>query len=241
MNVERSVKGDDQPKVLPEEKRYDVERESLSGERALAAWEIASVTSSFLIAAWLILPFVGSDRVAWAIPIVMAFVLMFASHRAHGETAREVGWRVDNFFEAARLLILPTLGVIVLILLAGWMLGSLRFEGSQLRARFLWLPAWGLLQQYVMQGFINRRAQLIWGRGWPSILLVGLIFALLHLPNLWLALATFTGGLILAYFYQRVPNLLAPALSHGLVSLVMVSTLPTTALHSMRVGFKYFQ
>jgi membrane protease YdiL (CAAX protease family) len=227
--------------MLPEDNSYDAALDGAAGERALAAWEIASVTSSFLVAAWLVLPFVGNDKVIWAIPILLAFVLMLASHHARGETAREVGWRLDNLSEAVRLLLLPTLGAFVLILLLAWLLGSLRLEWSQFRPRFLWLPAWGLAQQYVMQGFINRRAQLVFGRGLKSILLVGLIFALLHLPNLWLAVATFIGGTILAYIYQRVPNLLALALSHGLVSLLMVSTLPTTALHSMRVGFKFFQ
>lgn len=227
--------------MLRQEHSYNEASEGQRGERALAAWEIASVTASFLIAAWLVLPFAGNNKLVWAIPITMAFVLMIASHRAHKETAREVGWRVDNLPEALRLLLLPTLGAIVLILLLGLWLGSLRLEWSQLRPRFLWLPAWGLLQQYVMQGFINRRAQIIWGRGWPGILLVGAIFAVLHLPNLWLTVATFTGGLILAYVYQRVPNLLALALAHGLVSLLLVNILPMTALHSMRVGFKFFQ
>lgn len=227
--------------MLPEDHSYDAASERVRAARTLAAWEIASVTASFLIAAWLVLPFAGNHKLIQAIPITMAFVLMIASHRAHQESAREVGWRFDNLKEAVRLLLLPTLGAVVLILLLGWLLGSLRLEGSQLRPRFLWLPAWGLLQQYVLQGFVNRRAQIIWGKGWPGILLVGAIFGVLHLPNLWLTVATFTGGLILASVYQRVPNLLALALAHGLVSLLLVNTLPTTALHSMRVGFKFFQ
>jgi membrane protease YdiL (CAAX protease family) len=226
---------------LPEDNLYDGAMDELAGDRVLAAWEIASVTISFLIAAWLILPFIGNDKVVWAIPVAMAFALMLCSHRTRSETAREIGWRTDNFFEAVRLLLLPVLGFVVVIFVAGWLWGSLRFEASQFRPRFLWLPVWGLMQQYVMQGFINRRAQIIWGRGWPSALLVALIFGLLHLPNLWLTVATFTGGLILALVYQRVPNLPALALAHGLVSLLMVSTLPPTALHSMRVGFKYFE
>ena len=226
--------------MLPEDKRYDEAGQGAASDVALSAWEIMSVTTSFLIAAWLVLPFAGNDKLAGAVPVALAFILMLASHRARGETARQIGWRVDNFFGAVRLLLAPTLALAVLIILLGWLMGSLRFEGSQLRPRFLWLPAWGLMQQYVMQGFINRRAQAIWGRGWRSILLVGLIFALLHLPNLWLSLATLIGGLVCAYVYQRVPNLLALALSHGLVSLLLVSALPTTALRSMRVGFKYF-
>jgi membrane protease YdiL (CAAX protease family) len=227
--------------MTTEDKKYYEINATCADERALAGWEIVSVTSSFLIAAWLILPFTGNDKVIWAIPIVFAFALMLASHRARRETAREIGWRMDNFGEALRLLIVPVLGAALLILLAGWWMGSLRLEGTQFRPRFLLLPAWGFVQQYVMQGFINRRAQILWGRGWPSVLLVGLIFGLLHLPNLWLAAVTFLGGVILAYIYQRVPNLLALALAHGLVSLLLVSSLPPTALHSMRVGFKYFQ
>lgn len=227
--------------MLTEDKESGETMDGAVGERTLAGWEIVSVTTSFLIAAWLILPLAGNNKFIWAIPIILALVLMLASHRLHNETAREIGWRVDNFFAALRLLILPLLAAFVLIILVAWVLGSLRVEWSQLRVRFLLLPAWGFVQQYVMQGFINRRAQLIWGRGWQSILTVGFIFALMHLPNLWLTLATFLGGVILAYIYQRVPNLLALALAHGLTSLLLVSSLPPTALHSMRVGFKYFE
>lgn len=227
--------------MTTEDKKYYEINAARADERVLAAWEIISVTSSFLIAAWLILPFTGNDKVVWAIPIMFAFVLMLASHRARRETAREIGWRLDNFGEALRLLVLPVVVAALLIFLAGWWMGSLRLEGTQFRARFLLLPAWGFVQQYVMQGFINRRAQIIWGRGWPGVLLVGLIFGLFHLPNLWLAAVTFLGGAILASVYQRVPNLLALALAHGLISLLLVSSLPQTALHSMRVGFKYFQ
>lgn len=227
--------------MIAEEKAYGEITDGRSGDGVLAAWEILSVTTSFLIASWLILPFVGNDKVIWAIPIILAFALMLVSHRLRKESAREVGWRMDNFFAALRLLVLPLIGAFVLIIVMGWLMGSLRIEWSQLRPRFLLLPAWGFAQQYVMQGFINRRAQLIWGRGWRSILLVGLIFALLHLPNLWLSFVTFAGGAILAYIYQRVPNLPALALAHGLTSLFLVSTLQPTALHNMRVGFKYFE
>src|SRR3712207_8803957 len=37
---------------------------------------------------------------------------------------------------------------------------------------------WGLLQQYALQGFINRRAQVALGRGFLSVLLTALLFAL---------------------------------------------------------------
>jgi membrane protease YdiL (CAAX protease family) len=98
-----------------------------------------------------------------------------------------------------------------------------------------------LIQQHALQAFFNRRAQEIWSNGYLSIFVTALIFALLHLPNFWLTVATFLGGLMWATVYQRVPNLFALAISHALMSGVLVLTMPTAALHGMRVGYNYFR
>lgn len=180
------------------------------------------------------------------IPILLAFALMFYSHRVRGETTRGMGWRMDNFLQAARLLALPMILTTVVLLIIGWASTGLR---SDLLSRtggrsIMWLPAWGLfwglLQQYVLQAFINARAQLAVGHGWRSVLLVATVFALLHFPNPWLSLATFIGGIIWAWVYQRAPNLPALALSHSIMTLLLIWTLPASALKGLRVGFNYF-
>ena len=51
---------------------------------------------------------------------------------------------------------------------------------------------------------------------------------------------TFVGGLIWAAVYEREPNLFALALSHAVMTWVLVSTLPASALNHLRIGFKYF-
>ena len=213
--------------------------------RALAAWELASVAASTIIAEWAVLA-LSSNKTLLAVPIACAFGLMFYSHYLRGETLRDLGWRTDNFTRAARLLLLPMLAGSVLLLLVGWVWFGGKFSFGEQRAGWevlgfpLWGFSWGLLQQYVLQSFINRRAQLIFGKGLVSNLLVAALFALLHLPNPWLMCATFLGGLVWAFAYQRAPNLYALALSHAVLTWVLISTLPPDALHGLRVGYKYF-
>lgn len=211
--------------------------------RAFALWEIVSITSTALIAVWAVLA-LASSRLLLVVPIIIAFSFIILSHRIRRETARELGWRTDNFFAAVRLLIPPMLAASIVMVIIGWFTGSLRFALPRNRWAILWLPfvgiAWGLVQQYVLQAFFNRRAQVVWGSGWTSILVVAFIFALLHLPNWWLAAATFAGGVVWAYVYQRAPNLLALAVSHGVMTWVLITTVPQSALSSLRVGFKYF-
>jgi membrane protease YdiL (CAAX protease family) len=211
-----------------------------TGERSIAAWEIASVMSSLLIAEWAALALFGSGRVIVAIPVILAFVLMLVSHRLRAETLRDIGIRLDNVAGATLKLAIPTIAAAILIVGTGWALHSLRLGLLAERPRYLLLPAWAFAQQYVIQGFINRRAQLIFGKGWKSVLIVAFVFGLLHLPNTGLALLTFLAGAWWAAAYQRTPNLFAPALSHSILVVLLALSLPPAWLNSLRVGFKYF-
>ena len=204
--------------------------------RTLAAWEIVSVVVSCLIAEWVVLAFVGRSKFVLAVPVALALALMISSHRAYGESARDVGFRWDNFVAAVKLLLLPTLAAIVIVVLVSRNL-SPRDPG---RWRFLLVPLWALFQQYALQGYINRRAQIIFGTGWTSAIVVGLLFAVIHLPNPVLFALTLAGGTIWAFIYQRTPNLFALALSHAVVSVTVALLFPPEWINSLRVGFKYF-
>jgi membrane protease YdiL (CAAX protease family) len=214
-------------------------------DRALAAWEIASLVSSALIGEWIVSATTGRSRLIVAIPVTFAFLLVFCSHSLRRESLRDLGLRFDNFLPAIKLLALPMLAVAIISLGLGLLLGTrpdlFRWHPERQIAGQLVLGfGWGFIQQYVLQSFVNRRAQIVWQRGVRSVMLTAFIFALLHFPNPWLMLVTLIGGVAWAFVYQRAPNLFALALSHAVMTWVLVSTLPISALNHLRIGFKYF-
>ena len=222
------------------------QRAASVGERALIVGEIVSVISSALLAEWPLLALNEWYGSVLLVPVALAFALIITSQRLRGETARELGLASTNFARALRLLAPLMCGGALLPVAVGWLRFGMRptwertHGGWALVAFALWGGVWGFVQQYALQAFINRRLQMLWGAGWRTTLVVAALFALLHLPNPALMVATFAGGLIWAWVYQRAPNLWALAISHAVMTWVLIATLPAGVLAGLRVGYRYF-
>jgi membrane protease YdiL (CAAX protease family) len=219
--------------------------QTLKSQSATASiWEISVVVGCVLISEWVIPILFGMNWYAGAIPAFIAVIFIVLSQTAKGETLRKQSWRIDNFFKAGLLLVLPMLFGTAVLVTIGWFFGGLKKSFVPFDLSLIWgsigLFVWALTQQYPLQAFINRRAQSIWGAGTASVIFTAGIFALLHFPNPWLMAATLFGGLMWAYVYQREPNLWVLALSHALMTVILAMTAPYPALHGLRVGYNYF-
>lgn len=207
--------------------------------RDFAIWEIISVVSSGLLMEWVVLSFAGRSKLVGGVPVVLALGFMLYSHYDRSETLREIGFRSDNFLAACRLLLLPTAFVVLLGIALAWLTNH-SILVAPWRNRFMLVPLWALFQQYALNGFINRRAQLALGKGLKSVVLVAIVFGLFHFPNPLLAILTFVGGLIWAAISQRPPHLFALAISHAVSSITLALAVSPKLLDGLRVGFKYF-
>lgn len=218
--------------------------------RLMSGVEVASVIASVFITTWVIIPLQPGPRWIVAMPGLFAAMLMLNSHKVRRESFREIGLSMWNFREALRLLALPTLITCLAIMMIGFISNSFH-QTSHFEANLVVLPVWAVIQQYVLQAFIFRRMRWIFVEQSASpeeriqqtrwaIMTTAAIFSLTHLPNLTLMVLTFLGALLWSWVYERAPNLFAIGLSHAIISLMLMTSMPPWFLPSMSVGYKHF-
>lgn len=76
-------------------------------------------------------------------------------------------------------------------------------------------PIWGLLQQLITMNFVARNLSDLNVRNSQSILITGFAFALVHLPDLPLALATLALGLFYGGLFLKYRNIWPLGILHG--------------------------
>ena len=184
-----------------------------------------------------VVPFVPRPRTAY-LALTLLIVLLLATCQARDRISpREMGFRLGNFLEVVKR-ILPTLAIFILLVTAfGLAAGTLRV-GAKFYSMLASVPAWALLQQYMLLAFANRRLRIIFPQG--SRAATSALFALLHLPNPVLTIACGVGGYVWAREYERSPSLLANALTHTVASAFLANSLPGWLLKNMVVGYNYF-
>ena len=135
--------------------------------------------------------------------------------------------------------LIVTLPVGLLFLAIGAAIGTIHdrrdFLGS-LAALFLW----GGAQQWVLQTVVLREGQRATSRT-AGIYIAALLFAIVHLPNPFLAAVTGAGAIVWCHTYDRYPTILPLALSHALGTLAILYAFDDTITGRLRIGMSYLR
>jgi membrane protease YdiL (CAAX protease family) len=102
------------------------------------------------------------------------------------------------------------------------------------------LVLWGGAQQWILQTVVLREAQRSTSTR-AGIALASLLFGMVHLPNPFLAPVTTVAALVWTRLYDRYPNIVPLALSHGLGTLAILYAFDDSITGRLRVGASYLR
>lgn len=169
---------------------------------------------------------------------IVALILL--SHTLRGERAAKLGFRSENLGRCVRDYA-PTLAFCGLALLGlGVVCQTTRpITLDQCLAAWLAYLPWGLLQQYVLNGyFLNRFSRVVSQRAAPAIAAV--LFAGVHSPNWFLMAIALAAGYVCAHIYQRYRNLYFLGIAHGTLGFLLFLAVPDSISRHLIVGPGWF-
>jgi len=161
---------------------------------------------------------------------------LLLSHMLHRENARELGFGRESLKECTHRFA-PLLTILALAMFAGGLLlnTTRRIPTDQaFLALFAYLP-WGVLQQYMLNGFFLRR----FDRALPprqSAWLTAVLFGIVHTPNWFLMTVALVGGWFATKVYRRHRNLYFLGVAHATIGFLLYVTVPDSISHHLEVG-----
>ncbi len=180
----------------------------------------------------------GGTQLVFAL-LAAAWVLLSTFLAAR--TPRQLGITLSGLTQS--LWVVPaTMCVAGLLILGGWMTGSLHdLHGrhAPLWHGLLYL-VWAFVQQFMLQSFLFVRLEAVLGDGRKAVLATALLFSVAHIPNAVLVAATFVLAMVVTEVFRRHRNLYPLAIAHGLLGLALAVSLPDALTHHMRVGIAYW-
>jgi membrane protease YdiL (CAAX protease family) len=190
-----------------------------------------AILATVLAYTWLLAPVTPR----WTAAAAGAVVIVLALVRAW--RAREWGLAWPHFWQALTLASVFTVAGAGVLAFAGWQGGDWhprRLTASDVAV----LVLWALGQQFALQITLLREAQAVTSRT-AGVVVAAALFAALHLPNPFLTGVTFVAALAWSAIYDRHPNLIPLALSHALLTLVVLVALDDATTGRLRVGVAY--
>ena len=114
-------------------------------------------------------------------------------------------------------LLLFTIGILLGYRDGGWPAAANRVFNWRILAAFGFYLPWALMQQTLFQFYLLGRMLALFPRRRPlaAVVITGIVFSLVHLPDVWTTLGTAIAGSAWCFLYYRYRLLLPLAFSHA--------------------------
>jgi membrane protease YdiL (CAAX protease family) len=192
-----------------------------------------SVLTCILVYVWLIEPNV--TRSAVLIPAAVVVILT----TWHDLRYRDWGFSWPALAPGLWRALVVTFAAVFLIVGAGVALGTLH-DRRDFLGSLAPLVLWGGAQQWVLQTLVLREAQRASSRA-KGIVIAAVLFGVVHLPNPLLTSVTGAAALVWCWLYDRHPNIVPLALSHGLGTLALRYAFDEAIIGRLRIGAAYLR
>jgi membrane protease YdiL (CAAX protease family) len=100
---------------------------------------------------------------------------------------------------------------------------------------------WAVMQQFLLQSYFLSRCLRLTSSRWTAVISVAFLFALAHIPNPMLTIATFAWGVCCCLLFLRYRNVYTLGIAHGILGICFAITVPDHFHHHMRVGLGYLR
>jgi membrane protease YdiL (CAAX protease family) len=192
-----------------------------------------TIVACVLVYVWLIEPNV--TRSAVLIPAAVVVCLTIWHDLRHGEWGFSWPALGPGLWRALGV----TFAAVIVIAGAGGVAGTLH-DRRDFLGSLAPLALWGGAQQWVLQTVVLREAQRASSRA-TGIVFAAVLFGAVHLPNPLLTPLTGAAALVWCRLYDRYPNIIPLALSHGLGTLALRYAFDETITGRLRIGAAYLR
>jgi len=192
-----------------------------------------AIVACVLAYVWIIEPTVSRNAVI--VPAAVVVVLTGWHDLRHGEW----GFTRSAFLPGVWRALAVTFLAVLLIVGAGAAIGTLH-DRRDFLGSLAPLVVWGGAQQWVLQTVVLREAQRISSRP-NGIVIAAVLFGAVHLPNPLLTPLTAVAAVVWCRLYDRHPNILPLAFSHGLGTLALRYAFDETITGRLRIGAAYLR
>lgn len=159
---------------------------------------------------------------------------------ANRRSLRELGLGTTGFGGA--LVAVPIAAAVAcLILLMGWLAGTLRvlYGPQPVFVHALGYGLWALEQQFILQSFFFVTLEKLLRDSRKALVGATLLFCAAHIPNPLLMATTLLAALFFVSIFRRYRNIYPLGLAHALLGLSLAVTVPDHLIRHMRVGISY--